>query len=175
MLVWVVAVLAFVVGGVVFGVLLVRRQNNMKARQARLEIHRSRMRKVYGCMCCGVELLPDDNRYVCGSCRDEWSYCVPCYEKGKQGLKDAQHRHRMYFEKIRWEVDPAEIKNAKTSAQAFEACFKVYAKRPCLGWRRESDGQLNDEYKWISYREVHQKCIAFSQGKRSSFLVIQSR
>lgn len=171
--VWVVAgcvVVVVVVGGVGALMMLQRWKEKKEKYDAKLQLHRNRMRKVYGCMSCGIELLPDDYRYVCGSCREEWSYCVKCYKKGQMGDKSAQHRHRMYHERIRWEVDPSSIGKASTTAKAFEACFEVYAQRPCLGWRRESNGDILDEYKWISYNEVHSRCLAFSRGNLRTLL-----
>lgn len=164
---WVVVVgsflLLFFVGSLA-GLHMLKWFDKKKQYDAKLKLHRSRMRKVYGCMSCGTELLPDDYRYVCGTCRDEWSYCLKCYEKGIKGDTSAQHKHRMYHERIQWEVAPTAIEDATTSARAFEACFNVYAERSCLGWRRENDGTILDEYRWLSYKEVHARCLALSKG-----------
>ncbi len=46
---------------------------------AAMAVHRERVRKAYGCLACGRELFPEQQRYLCGTCRDEFSFCPRCY------------------------------------------------------------------------------------------------
>src|SRR5690348_15481279 len=98
-------------------------------RENKLAIHRKRVEWVYGCIACGTELLPPEKRWLCGTCKETFSYCERCYTPDRHG-------HAMFLEQLYWEVDPIAISSATSIAEVVRLVFgTVYTDRPCLGIR----------------------------------------
>jgi fatty acid CoA ligase FadD9 len=124
-------------------------------REQKLAVHRSRVQWAYGCVSCGQELLPPQRRWLCGTCKETFSYCEPCYAKNT-------HKHTMYLEDLYWEVDPSRISECKSISEVVRLTFgAIYVDRPCLGTRKDGE-----PYTWISYKEVFERIQKVSQQLR---------
>jgi len=150
----------------VVGLLVARRlQQRRKAHEAALAVHHSRLWRVIACLECATEILPGNDRMVCGGCPEELNYCMPCYgrTRGAPSYTPAEHEptHELFREPTDWEVDPAPIQRARSTAAAVLASLRLYADRRCLGRRaRSSTGELERRFEWWSYAEVEARAWA---------------
>lgn len=121
-----------------------------RERAAQIAEHRSLSRRIYGCLECGVEIIPPGRLLRCGQCREETTLCLACGLGSSFAKKHAHsdwHRDLVVLEK-RWVVpEPLSLPNVMRSS------FLFWRDRQLL-----QSVEWGDE--WMSYEAVGKKVDA---------------
>jgi fatty acid CoA ligase FadD9 len=115
----------------------------VKERQRRLAEHRGRSRRIFGCLECGVEIVPPAVLLRCGVCREDSTLCLRCglgSPFGRAHPHDDWHEDTVSLETA-WRVpQPLSLPNVMANA------FAQWGERPLL-----CDAETE---RWMSYAEV---------------------
>lgn len=156
---WIAATAATLLLAVLFSHIV----SHVISHKRKLRIHHSRSRVIYGCLLCGRELYPGEERYTCTECSEpNYDYCHACYHSRRN-----RHKHRMVKERIRLEVDTTPIKKAASVGQMMMVAFDLYKSRPLLGFRPRLDkSNFAHYFEWMSYGQVRDSAIKLSRNLR---------
>jgi long-chain acyl-CoA synthetase len=111
------------------------------------------------CVQCNKFIHESIPRHQCFDCK-EYFVCVDC----KTNVK---HEHELIHEKAHPEKIKKEIRSGNSVCAVLCNAFKLWSKRPCLGYREiDSSGELKGEFKWLSYQETFERIKNFGFGLR---------
>ena len=102
------------------------------------------------------------NYDVCNACYDGYEANVP------YGLLCASHDHsHRFFPASKKNITlQTEISQEPTTSQALQKAWKLFAPRPCLGFRAKiSETQFENKYTWFTYEQIEKRSLAVAAGE----------
>lgn len=123
-----------------------------RKRQEDLIVHRSRTRRVFGCIACGCEIVPPSLLWRCGMCKEETTLCNACH--GEPCLWIRGHQHKC------WHNDQVDLElpfvppTTLSLHSVMRECFVQWSSRRLL--------QLPGDGKFLTYAQVGAQCSAIA-------------
>ena len=118
-----------------------------------------RPRIIYACNSCSCDFAVDQLRFHCSECAD-FDLCSSCHAKN-------EHPHHCFAETSCISIIHKRLRACRTVRGAdgiIAQAFKCYANRPCLG---EVVPGGDFAWEWITYSELHAKCLRFLEALRA--------